>query len=189
MKKIEKGVYGYRDYFKRKRMLYIGLMACAIAVLMVVRFTTPNRTLHILSIISAVLIAIPLANLATPLVAVWKYRTPEPEFAEKMKPYEEKAKILYDLIITTTTSVLPMDALVIHPTGIYGYNRNPKADVKSSEKELNRTLEVMHLDPNMHIISDWKTFEKRLESLKPASEYEDDGSTDYAVEVITKMSM
>ena len=189
MKKTEKGEKGYRNYFRNRRMLYIGGMALVIAVLMVVRFTTQNRTLNILSIISAVLIAIPLANLATPLAAIWKFRSPEESFYERMRPYEEKALILYDLVLTTTTSVLPIDALVIHPAGIYAYNINPKADVKSSEKELNRSLEAMRLDPNLHIISDWKTFEKRLESLKPASEYEDDGSVDYAAETLKKMSM
>lgn len=187
--KTEKGVYGYRDYFKRNRMIWIGIMALAIGFLMVIRFTTENRTLNILSIISAVLIAIPLANLATPLAAVWKYRTPDRSFLEKMKPYEEKAIVLYDLILTTTTSVLPMDAIVVHPAGIYGYNLNPKADIKSSEQELNRALESMRLDPNMHIISDWKTFEKRLESLKPISQYEDDGSMEYTVETLKKLSM
>ena len=189
MKKKEQGVYGYRDYFKRKRLFWIGLMACAIGILMIIRFTTANRILNILRIICAVLIAIPLANLATPLAAVWKFKTPDRAFYEKVKPYEEKALILYDMVLTTTTSVIPVDVLAIHPTGIYAYNINPKVNVKASEAELNRTLEAMRLDGNLHIISDWKTFEKRMESLKPASEYEDDGSMDYAAETLKKMSM
>ena len=85
MKKKEQGVYGYRDYFKRKRLFWIGLMACAIGILMIIRFTTANRILNILSIICAVLIAIPLANLATPLAAVWKFKTPDRAFYEKEK--------------------------------------------------------------------------------------------------------
>ena len=41
----------------------------------------------------------------------------------------------------------------------------------------------------MKITGELSAFEKRVKSLKPASEYEDDGSVEYAVTVMKGLSM
>ena len=50
-------------------------------------------------------------------------------------------------------------------------------------------LTAQRLDPNMKITGELSSFEKRVKSLKAASEYEDDGSVEYAVTVMKGLSM
>lgn len=77
----------------------------------------------------------------------------------------------------------------MHPTGIYAYCVNKKAKLPRAEKAINEILTAQRLDPNMKITGELSSFEKRVKSLKAASEYEDDGSVEYAVTVMKGLSM
>ena len=71
--------------------------------------------------VMAIVTVLPAANLASPLIAIFKYHTPEQAFHEAYMPYEEKFEVLYDLVLTTPEDVIPSDVTVVHPTGIYVY--------------------------------------------------------------------
>lgn len=189
MKKIKKGDYGYRNHFKRKQLFIIALLALFIiaqwlgGLLQTMSLSKnsdgPWRSVTVL----------PAANLASPLIAIFKYHTPEQAFHEAYMPYEGKFEVLYDLVLTTPEDVIPSDVTVVHPTGIYVYCINPKLNVKRAEAGLNELLKANKLDPNLKIVTSRSTFDKRIHSLKPASEYEDDGTVEYGVRVIKGLSM
>lgn len=94
----------------------------------------------------AIVTVLPAANLASPLIAIFKYHTPEQAFHEAYMPYEEKFEVLYDLVLTTPEDVIPSDVTVVHPTGIYVYCINPKLNVKRAEAGLNELLKANKLD-------------------------------------------
>ena len=189
MNKPEKGCWGYRRHFRRMRMLGIGILAVLIVIFLLTRRFTDNRSLYIISTIGAVVAVIPAANLAAPLLATWRFTTPPREFYEAYRKYEEKFPILYDLTLTTKEDIMPIDVMVVHPTGYYGLCVNGKGQEKRAEEKQKLMLEASRLDPRMHVIKDRRVFDKRLQTLKPASEYEDDGTQDYAQEVLKKLSM
>ena len=174
MKKIKKGDYGYRNHFKRKQLFIIALLALFIIAQLVGRSFTDNDSVKKILTVMAIVTVLPAANLASPLIAIFKYHTPEQAFHEAYMPYEGKFEVLYDLVLTTPEDVIPSDVTVVHPTGIYVYCINPKLNVK---------------DPNLKIVTSRSTFDKRIHSLKPASEYEDDGTVEYGVRVIKGLSM
>ncbi|WP_194609200.1 O-linked GlcNAc transferase-like protein [Clostridium vitabionis] len=188
MKKVEKGEMGYRKYFRTKRLAGVGAMLAVIAVLVIIRARTEG-TAAMLSTLSAVFMAIPMANYATPLIASWKWRgTPESTHAMYQK-YEKRFPVLYDLILTTREAVMPVDVAVVHPTGVYCYCTNPKAKTAQAEKSLNAYFQSVKLDPNLHIFVEKKLFDRRINTLKPASAYEDDGSLDYAAKTLKSLCM
>ena len=50
----------------------------------------------------AIVTVLPAANLASPLIAIFKYHTPDGRrFINIYMPYEEKFEVLYDLVLTT----------------------------------------------------------------------------------------
>lgn len=189
MKKIQKGEHGYRDSFKKIQLLKIGILVAFILAQLGARYLTDNQSVKNILTVMAVVTVLPAANLASPFVAVFKYKTSSQEFHEKYKPFEENFTILYDLVITTKEDVMPMDAVAVHPTGVYAYCINQKVNAQSAEKDLNETFVSQRLDPNVKVTKDLSTFEKRIKSLKPASDYEDDGSMEYAVALLKSMSM
>lgn len=188
-KKIRKGAYGYRNYLKRKQLFWVLLLAAAIAAQITLRHFTGSHSIKVLSTISAVLTAIPMANLMAPLIAVLPYKTPSPEFHEAYVPLEDRLSLFYDLIITTEKDVIPVEVMAVHPTGIYCLSKIAQDKASRAEISLNQTLRFAHLDPNLHLLTERKQFDRRLEQLKPEKEYPDDGTMKYAKEVILGMSM
>ena len=133
MKKIKKGDYGYRNHFKRKQLFIIALLALFIIAQLVGRSFTDNDSVKKILTVMAIVTVLPAANLASPLIAIFKYHTPEQAFHEAYMPYEEKFEVLYDLVLTTPEDVIPSDVTVVHPTGIYVYCINPKLNVTRAE--------------------------------------------------------
>lgn len=189
MNNRKKGDYGYRNYFKMRQTFIISLLALFILAQLGARFLTDEQAVKNILTVMAVVTVLPAANLGATLVAVLKFKTPPKSFYEEYSRYEDKGTILYDLVITTKDAVLPMDVVIVHPTGIYAYCINKKVKVQAAEHEINEVLKTHRLDPNMKITTELSVFEKRIKSLKPASEYEDDGSVEYGAKIMKNLSM
>lgn len=187
--KKEKGQYGYRTYHKKIQLLKVAFGAVMILVQLGARNLTDNDAAKNVLTIMAILSVLPTANVASPLLAAWKYRTPSLDFYQRVSKMESAGVILYDLIITSKEQIIPADAVMVHPQGVFVYCTSGKADGKKAEKYLNTMFTSHRLDPNAKVIKDETAFLKRLESLKPSSEYEDDGSVDYAVNLLKNLSM
>lgn len=188
-KKKEKGEYGYRTANRRIRLAITGVLLAAILAQLAVRhFVSEQATKNVLTVM-AILTVLPMANMASPLLASWNYRTPDKTFYQKLLPYEKKTLLLYDLIVTTKEYVLPFDAVIVHPAGIYAYC--PKKNLKTAKAEnaVSELLRANKMTLNFKIIPDEHGFFKRLESLKPADSYEDDGSVEYAARLLKSLSM
>ena len=189
LKRVKKGEYGYRNAFKKRQCLIVFVLILFILGQLGARYMAQAQAVRNILTVMAILTVLPAANAASPLVACLKYKTPPHGFYDTYSAYEEKFIMLYDLVLTTKDDVLPMDAIAVHPTGIYAYCVNKRADAKRAEKALNEILTAQKLDPNMRVTNELKTFDKRIKSLKPASEYEDDGTVEYAVRVLKSLSM
>ena len=69
--------------------------------------------LRILFTFTGILCVLPLANVASPTIAMAKYSTPPVTDYDKVQEYADRGMILYDLIFTTKDSVFPADFCVI----------------------------------------------------------------------------
>ncbi len=187
--KKQKGEYGYRNYRRKVQFGEILFGAAAILIQLFARNFTDNQAAKNVLTLMAILSVLPTANVAAPFLAAVRYGTPGEEFRKKVSVYAEKGILLYDLVVTTKEQILPFDAAMVHPTGVFAFCPAEKTDVKKAEKTLNAALKAQRLDPNLRIITEERQFLKRLDGLKPASAYEDDGSVDYAAGVLKSMSM
>ena len=78
--------------------------------------------------------------------------------------------------------------VAVHPTA-YLLLQQRKGRSCEAEKALNTLFSANKLDPNVKLICDPHAFWRRMDSLKPASEYEDDGVVDYAAALMKNLSM
>lgn len=187
--KKQKGQYGYRDSHKRMVLMLVLLFLAAILAQLAARQLTNQQAAKNILTVMAILTVLPMANLASPLLASWKYRTPPEEFHQKIQPYEGKFLILYDLIVTTRESVIPIDAVAVHPQGVYAYCPASHLDTAKAEKALNALFTANRLEPNLKLLREERSFLRRLDSLKPADTCEDDGSVPYAEKLMKNISM
>ncbi len=187
--KINKGQYGYRDKNRKMRLSITAVLILAILAQLLARYLTDNQAAKNILTVMAILTVLPMANMASPLIASWKYRTPPKGFYEKVRGYEEKCTIVYDLIVTTKEQIMPIDAAAVHPGGVYAYCTAPKLDTAKAEKALNALFTANKLSPNVKILQDEHSFLRRLDNLKPADSYEDDGSVAYGAALLKSLSM
>ena len=189
MNKKNKGMYGYRDQNRRMRLCITLVLAAAILIQLAARSIAKEQAAKNILTVMAILTVLPMANMASPLLASWKYRTPGQEFYERVRLYEAKCTILYDLILTTKEQVLPMDAIAVHPNGVIAYCPVARIDSSKAEKTLNALFAANRLDPSVKILKDEKKFLQRLESLKPSGGYEDDATVEGSTALLKSLSM
>lgn len=185
----KKGEYGYRESKRKMRLFLVLLLLAAILIQLFARYLTDSQAAKNILTVMAVLTVLPMANMASPLIASWKYRTAPAQFHEKTATYETSFTILYDLIITSKEFILPMDAIAVHPNGVVAFCSSRKVDSAKAEQFLNNMLAGQKLDANAKVVKDEKTFFRRLDNLKPSSEYEDDGSLPYVEALLKSLSM
>ena len=185
----KKGEYGYRTYRRNVQLGEVAFGAAMILVQLAAReFTSTQAVKNVLTVM-AILSVLPTANVAAPMLAAWRWKTPPETFHRRVIPYESRFPVLYDLILTSTEAVMPVDAAVVHPTGVYLYCTSDKVDARKAEKFFRDMFKAHRLDPHVHMIQSEKAFFQRLDSLKTAGEYEDDGSGDYASALLKQLSM
>lgn len=185
----KKGEYGYRNSSRHMRLLLTLAFIAAILAQLLARKLTDNQSARNILTVMAVLTVLPMANIAAPMLASWKYKTPPERFHQKAAAYEASFLILYDLVLTSKEAVMPMDAIAVHPRGIIAYLNSPKADCRQAEKFLNEMLTANKLDSGVKVISEEHAFFHRLDSLKPASEYGEDESLPYVAALLKSLSM
>ena len=187
--KRAKGQYGYRNYHKKAQAIKVAIGAVLILAQLGARALTDQEAAKNILTVMAILSVLPTANLAAPLLASWKYRTPPQAFYDRCRPLEQKGTMLYDLILTSKEQVMPMDAVLIHSKGVIALCSRPGLDTKKAEQFLNGMFSAHKLDPHVRVFTDEKTFRRRADALQPADQYEDDGSTAYAAGLLKNLSM
>ena len=185
----EKGQYGYRDFRKRAETAKVLFGAAMILAQLFARNFTDNQAAKNVLTLMAILSVLPTANVASPLLASWKYKTGSRQLMEQIAGLEGTGIVLYDLIVTSKEMIIPLDVVMVHPNVVAAFCPFQKIDKKKAEKYLNETFQAHRLDANVKIISEEKQFVKRLRDLKPMKEYEDDGSVEYGAGVLKSLSM
>ena len=176
--RLEKGTYRYRTAHKKRQLFFVVLFILAIVAQLILRNFITAQIYKNLVTISAILTVLPMANLASPLVV-----------AARIPEVPEKFPILYDLIITSNDLIMPVDAAVVHPTGVYLYCPNKNVDRRKAEKFLNEMLVGWKLDGNAKVMNEEKKFLRRLSELKNVTEEEDDGSAPHVLKLLKSLSM
>ena len=133
----KKGEYGYRKYFKIKNGIMIGFFIIVILVLFIASKNTKENMSRIL-LVSSILMVLPMANLLSPFLVVFKYRSCEYDF---VKPYLDDKHFLFDIILTMKEQVMPLDIIYIDGERIFCVLSN-KADKRKTEDFIKERMKL-----------------------------------------------
>jgi hypothetical protein len=189
VKRYVKGQSGYRDYHKKKELFKILTGAVLIIIQLIFREFVDSASLKNTLTVMAILSVLPVANIAAPLLASFRYRSLSPILEEKASAYEEKGILLYDLIISSREQLLPMDVVLVMPDEIYAYCTAVKADSDKAELYIKQMLSQHKLEYSVKVMFEENAFLKRLSSLKSNEKNEDNGRSDQTVALLKSLSM
>ena len=154
----KKGEYGYRKYFKIKNGIMIGFFIIVILILFIASKHTKENMSRIL-LVSSILMVLPMANLLSPFLVVFKYRSCEYDL---VKPYLEDKNFLFDIILTMKEQVMPLDIIYIDEEKIFSVLSN-KADKRKTEDFIKERMKLGGISVNVKVcesINELKKFIK-----------------------------
>lgn len=154
----KKGEYGYRKYFKIKNGIMIGFFIIVILVLFIASKHTKENMSRIL-LVSSILMVLPMANLLSPFLVVFKYRSCEYDL---VKPYLEDKHFLFDIILTMKEQVMPLDIIYIDGEKIFSILSN-KSDKRKTEDFIKERMKLGGISVNVKVcesINELKKFIK-----------------------------
>lgn len=162
--KITKGVPGYiRDQKKKRILITILLFGISIAVFLTGYLTTHTRN-NLLTIV-AILGCLPAARSAVGMIMLLPYRSFEEDKVREVETAAAGILSAYDMVLTSSEKVMPVDVLLISRHLICGYTSRTKVPPAEVEAYLAQILKENHYDKvTVKIFTDYDSFLKRAES-------------------------
>lgn len=156
----KKGEYGYRKYFKIKNGIIIGFFVFIILLLFISSKLTKNADISRILLVSSILTVLPMANLLSPFLVVFKYKSFE---YEKIKEYLEDKHFLFDIILTMKEQVMPLDIIYINEERIFGILSN-KADKSKTEEFIKERMKIGGIKVSVKICESFSEMKKFVQS-------------------------
>ena len=156
----KKGEYGYRKYFKIKNGIIIGFFVFIILLLFISSKLTKNADISRILLVSSILTVLPMANLLSPFLVVFKYKSFE---YEKIKEYIDDKHFLFDIILTMKEQVMPLDIIYINEERIFGILSN-KADKSKTEEFIKERMKIGGIKVSVKICDSFSEMKKFVQS-------------------------
>ena len=156
----KKGEYGYRKYFKIKNGIIIGFFIFIILLLFIASKVTKNADISRILLVSSILMVLPMANLLSPFLVVFKYKSFE---YEKIKEYLADKHFLFDIILTMKEQVMPLDIIYIDEEKIFGILSN-KANRVKTEEFIKERMKIGGIKVSVKICDSFSEMKKFVQS-------------------------
>lgn len=189
MNKKKKGEYGYRICRKRFQLGIVLVAVLAILIQLGARNFTQKPEIKNILTVMAVLTVLPMANVASPLVASWRYKSLDRRFYEACHVFEDRFVLLYELVITSREQIIPVEAAAVHPSGIFLYCPSGRLNTEKAKTYLTESLKAERFKLPVHFLKDEQAFLKRLSSLKAVTDEDDEIEIKAAAHVLERLSM
>lgn len=177
----KKGEYGYRKYFKIKNGIIIGFFVFIILLLFISSKITKNADISRILLVSSILMVLPMANLLSPFLVVFKYRSCEYDL---VKPYLEDKHFLFDIILTMKEQVMPLDIIYIDGEKIFSVLSN-KADKRKTEDFIKERMKLGGISVNVKVCESINELKKFIK----ASQNEENNKLDEIRAILKSLSV
>lgn len=163
--KTVKGQPGYVKARKQKYLLGAVVEFAVVIAIFVTGYIQTGSRLNLLTVV-AVVGCLPAAKMLVEFITMAPYQSVE---EAKYRELEEKAPLIlkaYDMIITSSQKVMPLDAVAVSGHVVCGYAGNPKTDEAALEKHIKEILKNNHYDKmTVKIFHDYTAFLSRAEGM------------------------
>lgn len=168
--KATKGCFGYLKIQRKKEIIKtILFFALSAAIFLMGYFSTGGKT-NLLTVV-AVLGCLPASKSMVSMIMYLKAGLCSQECYEKLMPYTEGTRMLYDLYLTSYQKNFQISAMAVKNNVVCGYTEDAKCDVLAAEKHIASILSQNGYDNlTVKIFSDLEKFKERLFQLQKTAE-------------------
>ena len=171
--RTEKGQPGYVKARKQKYLLGAVVEFAIVIAIFVTGYIQTGSRLNLLTVV-AVVGCLPAAKMRGCNLSQWHLTRVSKK--TKYQELEEKAPLIlkaYDMIITSSQKIMPLDAVVVSGHIVCGYASNPKTDETALARHIKDILKDNHYDKmTVKIFHDYTAFLARAEGMNNMAEVE-----------------
>jgi hypothetical protein len=139
MQARKKGQHGYRDYKKKVEILRTILYFAIVAAIFLLGYSQTHSKKNLLTVV-AVVGCLPASKALVGVVVRLPYKSISTSFVEIVEATTTHITALYDLILTSSEKVLPIDCIVISGTSIFGYTHHMNIDLEYVANHIRQML-------------------------------------------------
>ncbi len=139
MIKCEKGTPGYlREKLKIEILRTVVYFAIVIAVFLLGYSQTHSKK-NLLTVV-AVVGCLPACKALVGVITRIPYQTVDPALPDEIGGKASHLTVIYDLEVTSTEKIMPIDCMVISHQKVYGYTTGKKVDLQETAAYLRKML-------------------------------------------------
>lgn len=187
--KVEKGSYGYRKVYKKRQGAMIFIFLVAILAQVIASKLVASQNFSRILIVMSILTVLPMANLASPFLATFRYQTPSQEEMKKIFAFSDRGELLFDLVVTMREQIMPLDYVMIVPGYALCYMPNTKAKVDVGREFLEKNFKDNGASCKISIYKDWKDYLRALDKLSISKEQGSDRKIEKIKELFLSLSV
>lgn len=163
--KIHKGDAGYLKDRKKKLFIKFLIEAIIIAALLTLGFMETNTRNNLLTVV-AILGCLPAGKTLVELIMVFPHKSIAPELAYEIAGKTELLTTAYDLVLTSSDKIMPIDCAVFYGNMICAYTSSGKLDISYTTKHIRQMLEKnKYSQVTVKIFDNYTAFLSRAEGM------------------------
>lgn len=138
-KKVKKGTPGYLDYKLKAEIIRAILYFAIIAAVFLLGYSQTHSKENLLTVV-AVVGCLPACKVLVGIVTRFPYRSIDPEKAEDIRQKTKYLTVIYDLVVTSSEKIMPIECIVISGNKIFGYIPDKKTDPEYAASHIKSIL-------------------------------------------------
>lgn len=179
MKKCEKGMPGYLNYKKKVEIFRTIIYFLIVAAIYFLGYSQTGSNKNLLTVF-AIVGCLPSCKALVGVITRIPYSSISPLTAEEVRKSSPHLTHVFDLVITSTEKIMPVDVVVISGDKVFGYTSNPKVDLDETAKHIRQILRENHFNQvSVKILNQYKGFLARIEGLENIALVEKDETGEY----------
>lgn len=108
------------------------------------------------------------------------HKSIDPERAKEIAERASNLTVIYDLVVTSTEKIMPIECIVISGEVIFGYVSSPKVDLKETASYIRRMLNQNELEVStIKLFNQYKPFLLRVDGLESIAAVEQADTSEY----------
>lgn len=165
MKKVEKGTPGYLNYKKKAESIRAAVYFGIVAAIFLAGYLTTHTRLNYLTVLAA-LGCLPSSKVLVGVITRFPYFSITPLHADEIQAKTGNITVAYDMILTSSERIMPIDCIAISGNLIFGYTGSEKVDLKYAAAHIKNILEQNGIhDVSVKVLNNYTAFLARAEGM------------------------
>lgn len=163
--KYTKGTPGYLNHQLKVEIIKTLAMFGIVTAILLLGISQTGDRMNLLTVV-AVVGCLPACKALVSVITRFPYRSIKPETAEEILQKTEQITVAFDMIVTSTEKIMPIDCVAISGNTICGYTSNAKVDTNYAANHIKKMLvQNGYTNVSVKIFDGYTAFLSRAEGM------------------------